>query len=388
MGKAENNNENCVALFIVGITPDKLYGYDLEDLRYVHLGNIIQKKLIESGCTELCTGLDLGVSTLAALEVIKLKHTGHNIKLKVYVPCKDRDKKWKSYDRELYKLILKDADEVIQVSNEEYDNSLLRKRNHVMIDDSHSGIAIINSDVSLARSEVKNSIDYASYNEKNVHIIDVGTGINKQRSVASKASNKTTTDITLEVLEAWRDLDNFIVMDLETTGFRFAGGNRIIDIGAFEVSGSTIVNKYEQLVNPQQLIPLEITNLTGITNNMVKVKPTIGQVMPVLLEYIGNKYVVFHNSDFDYLKFIKPTYDALNTDVLTLNVLCTLKLDRFIRDNVKKHNLGIVYKDLTGKEPMACAHRASVDALMTAEVAVILRDFIRLNWEYVKGKLK
>lgn len=374
-------------VFFTGHRPDRLWGYNIQDERYMNLKNRIKDILINRGCTELYNGMALGADVVAAMAVLELRDLGYSIKLHVCVPCKDQDKLWNLSDRARYAEILERADIVEYVSEKEFEPQLMKERNHFMVDNCVEGIAVINSDMAISRTGTQECINYAEKNEIPITVIDIGTGINKQKAVIKEASKRAKTGITLEILEKWRDLENFIVMDFETTGFSFLSGNRIIDIGAFEVNGNNIVSKYEQLVNPQQLIPRDITKLTGITDNMVKVKPTINQVLPILLEYVGDKKVVFHNSDFDYYKFLKPTYDCLHTDTLELDVLCTLKLDRFLRANAKKHNLDIVYKDLTGKDALVGAHRASVDALMTAEIAVILRNFIRSNWNYVVSLL-
>ena len=374
-------------VFFTGHRPDRLWGYNIQDERYNNLKEQIKSVLIEKNCTELYNGMALGADVVAAMAVLELRDLGYNIKLHICIPCKDQDKLWNLSDRARYAEILDRADIVEYVSEKEFEPQLMKERNHFMVDNCIEGLAVINSDMAISRTGTQECINYAEKHEVPVKIIDIGTGINKQKAVAKEASKRAKTGITLETLEKWRDLENFIVMDFETTGFSFLSGNRIIDIGAFEVNGNNIVSKYEQLVNPQQLIPRDITKLTGITDNMVKVKPTINQVLPILLNYVGDKKIVFHNSDFDYYKFLKPTYDCLHTDTLEIDVLCTLKLDRFLRANAKKHSLDAVYKDLTGKDAMIGAHRASVDALMTAEVAVILRNFIRSNWNYVVSLL-
>lgn len=378
-------------VFVTGHRPDKLWGYNLQDERYVNLKELLKKKIVESGATELYTDMALGVNTLAALAVLELKESGVDIKLHCCLPCADQDKVWVTKDRLIYQEILDKADEVEYLSNKEYDPQLMKNNHHHIVDVCDFGIGVINSDMSTSKTGTEESLAYADKTEVPVDIIDIGTGINKQKAVAKAAKNRIKTGITEETLKKWRDLENFIVIDLETTGFSFESGCRIIDIGAFEINGNTIVSKYEQLVNPQQIIPSDIVKLTGINDIMVQRKPTIAQVLPNLLNYIGDKTVVFHNSDFDYNKFIKPTYDTLHTDTLDLDVLCTLKLDRFLRDQADSHKLDRVYESLTGKKAMPGAHRASVDALMTAEVAVILRNFIRSNWEFclsllVKGK--
>lgn len=376
------------SLFAFGHKPDKLFGYDIQLDIYCEIKKMLKEALVSKKCTDAYTGMALGIETLFAIGVLELRDVGYDIKLHCWLPYREQDKLWNTSDRMRYQTILERADEVYYVSDKAYEPELLKIKNHAIMDVCDEGLCVINSDTSLNRTDIQECISYAEKNEIPVKIIDVGTGINKQRTVEKESKLKSKSGITREILSDWVGLDNFVVMDFETTGFSFGAGARIIDIGAFEVNGNSIVRKYEQLVNPQQPIPRDITNLTGITDSMVRIKPTINQVLDTLLEFIGDKPLVFHNSDFDYNKFLKPTYDTLRLNELDLKVLCTLKMDRLLRPDRKKHNLGIVYEELTGKKAMNGAHRASVDALMTAEVAVIHREYIRSNKEMLLGSAK
>lgn len=369
----------CVA----GHRPDKLWGYDLRDNRYSQLKQFIKEKLELLGATEVYSGMAIGIDTLAAQAVLEMKDEGKIIKLIACIPCKDQDRLWPTETRDKYIDILSKADEIRQLSDRDYAPELMIARNHYMVDNCDRIITIINSDLAISTTGTQDVINYAEKVDKPCDVYDIGTGINKQRSMAKRS--KGTSKASFDDINSWYKLDNFVVIDFETTGLSFVGGDRITDIGAFKINGNTIVSKYEQLVNPQRLIPADIQKLTGITDNMVRLKPTINQVLPVLLDFIGDYTCVFHNRKFDYFTFLKPTYDTLHIDALNLNTLCTLELDRLIRPDVKSHKLSNVYEDLTGKKVMNGAHRASVDALMTAEVAVLLRDMVRKDYNFIKN---
>lgn len=365
------------SLFVVGHRPNRLWGYNLDIEQYDRLVDEIRNRIEQSGAKEVYTGLDLGCGILTASAVIDLIELGKDIRLHCVCPCKDFDTKWTYRDQENCKMVLERASEVIYIS-EVYTDDCYLSRCKWFVDNCEKGLVIINSDESLKGSWTETTKAYAEREMRPLSIIDIGRGENKRRRNTSKT--EVYGEMTLNNLEAWRDLEHFIVMDTETTGFSFKNGNMIIDIGAFEVMGDKIISKYEQLVNPGVLIPANITELTGIRDVMVANKPDIKTVFPVLVNYVGDKTVLFHNADFDYKKFIKPMYDTMFLGELNWNVLCTLKADRFLRPCAKKHNLETVYRELIGKE-MANTHRASTDAFMTTSIAVVMRDFIRSNFD-------
>lgn len=96
----------------------------------------------------------------------------------------------------------------------------------------------------------------------------------------------------------------FVVVDIETTGLSYLGGDKITEIGAVKIVDGKIVDKFQTLINPEKKISEEITKLTGIDDDMVKDMPTIGKVIPDFYKYADGSIIVGHNLDFDY-KFIK-----------------------------------------------------------------------------------
>lgn len=92
-------------------------------------------------------------------------------------------------------------------------------------------------------------------------------------------------------------LTRYIVLDTETTGL--GRNDRVIEIAAVLVENGQVVDKRSQLINPGREIPPFITELTGITTEMVCGKPDISCVLPRFLEYCGDIPVVGHNIAFD-----------------------------------------------------------------------------------------
>ncbi|MBO5131207.1 MAG: PHP domain-containing protein, partial [Romboutsia sp.] len=95
----------------------------------------------------------------------------------------------------------------------------------------------------------------------------------------------------------------FVVFDIETTGFSNTN-DKITEIGAVKIENFEVVDRFSQLINPQKDISYKIQELTGITNDMVRNEPTIEEVLPKFIEFVGDSVLVAHNADFD-MSFIK-----------------------------------------------------------------------------------
>ena len=153
---------------ITGHRPDKLYGYNLNDPRYKELFKLFKELLIENNCTEAITGMALGADILFALAVIKLKCEGYNIKLHCAIPCRHHSDKWAYDSKVLYNYILKSADYVKLVSDEEYKPWLMQKRNEYMVDQSDKVIAVWDG----SKSGTYNCVKYAEKQNKEIIVIN------------------------------------------------------------------------------------------------------------------------------------------------------------------------------------------------------------------------
>jgi len=107
--------------------------------------------------------------------------------------------------------------------------------------------------------------------------------------------------------------DDFVVFDIETTGFSPVH-NRIIEIGAVKVSGGKVTERFSTLVNPQVPIPFEIEKLTGIRDDMVQDAPLIDEILPQFLEFARGCVLVAHNAGFD-MSFIMENVRRLGLEV-------------------------------------------------------------------------
>ena len=166
--------------------------------------------------------------------------------------------------------------------------------------------------------------------------------------------------------EKGQDLEGtYVVFDIETTGFS-AVTDRIIEIGAVKVEDGKITDKFSTFVNPKRPIPFRITELTGITDEMVIGSLDIETILPQFIEFIGDAVLVAHNASFDVgfieqnCKRQKIEADFTYVDTVALARVLLPALNRFKLDTVAKA-LNISLEN---------HHRAVDDAGCTAEIFV------------------
>ena len=160
-----------------------------------------------------------------------------------------------------------------------------------------------------------------------------------------------------------KEYSTYIVFDIETTGLSPIN-DMITEIGAVKIINGEIIDTYSQLINPERPIPEFITNLTGITDDMVRDKPTIGEVIKDFKNFIGEDVLVAHNASFD-IGFIREKMKKYNID-LDNPVLDTLELSRAVFPSLRSHKLNIIAKHLDVS--LLNHHRAVDDATATAEI--------------------
>ncbi|NQY01479.1 MAG: GIY-YIG nuclease family protein, partial [Flavobacteriaceae bacterium] len=115
-------------------------------------------------------------------------------------------------------------------------------------------------------------------------------------------------------------------------------GQRITEISIFVFDGKKIVNEFTSLVNPEQNIPAFITNLTGITDAMVRTAPKFYEIAKTIEEITHDTVFVAHTVNFDY-NIIKQEFKDLGFD-FKRQKLCTVRLSRKIIPGLKSYSLG------------------------------------------------
>ena len=164
----------------------------------------------------------------------------------------------------------------------------------------------------------------------------------------------------------------YIVVDVETTGGRANGADRITEVAAVVVRDGQVCEVFETLVNPQRPIPPWITALTNISWSMVKDAPTFREIAPRLLEMLEGRIFVAHNATFDW-NFICAEVERATGERLEGERLCTVRLARRLLPQLRRRSLDWVCNHY-GVDNGA-RHRAAGDAVATAHVLLrLLRD--------------
>lgn len=159
----------------------------------------------------------------------------------------------------------------------------------------------------------------------------------------------------------------YVVFDLETTGLE-STRDEIIEIGACKVENGRITEIFSTFVNPKKHISKEITDLTGINDDMVKDAPTINYVLPDFYKFSYGASLVAHNIAFD-ISFIYSAAKKLSYN-FDNQLIDTLEMSRNKLPGLKNYKLGTVVERLN--IVLDHAHRAVNDATATAKVFIKL----------------
>lgn len=173
--------------------------------------------------------------------------------------------------------------------------------------------------------------------------------------------------------------DSTIVLDFETTGLRCDEGDRVTEVAALRVCGNRVVERFESLVNCRMRIPAYISKFTGITQSMVDAAPEASSVFRDLLAFIGPDPVVAHNAGFDQ-GFLDAECRRHGLVHQVPDFLCSVQLTRRLFPDLKSHALGCLAARL-GIPFAPGAHRAAVDASVTANILFRVSDILRSRFD-------
>lgn len=175
-----------------------------------------------------------------------------------------------------------------------------------------------------------------------------------------------------------------VVFDLETTGLS-PERDAIVEIGALRVVGGKVAEdvRFESLVRPTDAmgqplaIPWRAQAVHGISDAMVKDAPTIEEVLPQFVEFVGDSVVVAHNAGFD-CGFMRANARRCGLTWKPAAEVCTVKLSRRAFPGERAHNLTVLAQRLGLEFAPGGRHRSFGDVQVTAQAYVRLMELLRL----------
>lgn len=163
---------------------------------------------------------------------------------------------------------------------------------------------------------------------------------------------------------------DYVMVDLETTGLD-PMVDEIIEIGAIKYKNGIEVSRFQTLVKPESPISDFISQLTGITNEMVCDAPKIENALPQFLEYVGSQIVLGYNVNFD-INFLYDNCEYAGLPSFSNDFVDVYRICRRVFRDLPNHKLKTVCDYLNIPQPIE--HRAIADCIRTENCYQIMKS--------------
>ena len=175
--------------------------------------------------------------------------------------------------------------------------------------------------------------------------------------------------LSFDLSAPWRE-QSLAVVDVETTGFD-ANECRVIEVGIVRFERGQVTERWGQLIDPGCAIPAKITEITGITDEMVKGQPSFCDLKWDIYGRLRDRVLVAYNAPFDW-GFLAAEMARVGLTLPELPILDPLVWARHLMPKERSHRLGRV-ADKLGVD-LSQAHRAEHDAEATGKVLLRFAD--------------
>ena len=382
----EKKNENCVIGRNISEEPIKIKTIIGEDANIVMEGKVFGVEFFES------TKTDFKIITL------KVTDFSDSIYCKVFVRDKDEYERLSSefkegnwykfrgqtkYDQFAKELVMNPRD-ILKIDKKEEDVKDLaeEKRVELHCHTKMSQMDGVADEVDVVKTAMKFGMKAVAITDHNAvqafpHVFNTVTAHNKNLKEGEEpfkaiyGCELTMIDDDVDIVVRPNDeimLDQtFVVFDFETTGFNAGGADSIIEVGAVKIKNGNIIERYDELINPNRPLPKKIIELTNITDDMLKDKDNEEQAMKRFIEWFGDCPMVAHNAKFD-VSFLEMAYKKYNFGTFKNPVIDTLELSRTLDNNYARHSLSALVKRYEVPWDENAHHRGDYDAEGTALV--------------------
>ncbi len=165
-----------------------------------------------------------------------------------------------------------------------------------------------------------------------------------------------------------------VMLDFETTGLSPIAGDRITEVAALRIVDGVVAERFVTLIDCGVRVPSFVTALTGISQRMVDGAPPVAQVLPRLLDFIGDDALAAHNAGFD-ARFLQAESQRLGLSPRHRGLICSLKLARRMLPGQASYKLGELARTLN-MAYRGTAHRAEADAEVSARLLLHIGESI------------
>lgn len=170
-----------------------------------------------------------------------------------------------------------------------------------------------------------------------------------------------------------------IVLDTETTGLDYTR-EKMVEFAAVRLENGKIKDKFQTLINPEQHIRKSSIAIHGITQEMVEDAPKESEVIPQILEFIGDYPIVAHNAIFDYM-FINEASKRVTGNEIKNERIDTQQMFKEIYPELEAHGLNALTEKF--KVELKDHHRAMGDTMGLAMAYPKLKKLYaqKFDWE-------
>ncbi|KIL36946.1 DNA polymerase III subunit epsilon [Cohnella kolymensis] len=199
------------------------------------------------------------------------------------------------------------------------------------------------------------------------------------RSMSREQRKESSLELPLSDMEA-------VVFDLETTGFNAYNGDEILSIGAVLIRGDRLqeAEPFYRLVNPKRAVPPHITELTGITNDMVENAADLMKGLHDFLDFAGKRVLIAHGSAHDK-QFLNAALWRTSKVGLTHRMLDTMMIAKWLEPKASQYGLDEVLERY--EVAVTQRHHALHDSLMTAALYFKFLEIITSRQMMTLGEL-
>lgn len=176
---------------------------------------------------------------------------------------------------------------------------------------------------------------------------------------------------------------SYVVMDIETTGLSYQ--DDIIELAAIKVDNDVIIDTFQTLIKPIKCIPTNITEITGINDNMVKDAPAFPEIVSKIVSFIGKNIIIGHNVIFDLDRLNNKLYSISNQCICN-DYIDTMSLARERIAALKSFSLLNVSNYLNIN--IDISHRALDDCYTTLKCYNVLKNLPVLDYDEIYQKEK